>query len=79
MIDDPSLGVRLTSAAFHLCRQCEWENVRELLYESYGFVQPSAEPIELRAVASSNQAQLVLKQLDQDDLLVVWIEMRNLL
>ena len=47
LIDDPSLGVRLTSAAFHICRQCEWESVRELLYESYGFVLPSAEPIKL--------------------------------
>jgi len=46
LIDDPSLGQRLTSAAFHLCRQCEWDNVRELLYESYGFV---AEAVELRA------------------------------
>jgi glycosyltransferase involved in cell wall biosynthesis len=49
LIDDPSLGVRLTSAAFQICRQCEWESVRELLYQSYGFARPAAEPIELRA------------------------------
>jgi O-antigen/teichoic acid export membrane protein/glycosyltransferase involved in cell wall biosynthesis len=48
LIDTPSLGVRLTLAAFHLCRQCEWENVRELLYESYGFVAPTVEAVELR-------------------------------
>jgi phenylacetate-CoA ligase len=48
LIDNPSLGVRLTAAAFQLCRQCEWENVRELLYESYGFVLPTAEAVELR-------------------------------
>lgn len=47
LIDDPSLGRRLTPAAFHLCRQCEWEKVRELLYESYGFVLPTAEAVEL--------------------------------
>ena len=46
LIDNPFLGMRLTSAALHLCRQCAWENVRELLYESYGFV---AEEVELRA------------------------------
>jgi glycosyltransferase involved in cell wall biosynthesis len=49
LVDNPSLGARLTSAAFQICRQCEWESVRDLLYESYGFVQPSAEPIGLRA------------------------------
>lgn len=48
LIEDPSLGARLTSAAFHLCQQCEWENVRDLLYESYGFVQPTAESVALR-------------------------------
>jgi glycosyltransferase involved in cell wall biosynthesis len=48
LIDNPSLGARLTAAAFQLCRQCEWENVRELLYESYGFVLPTAEAVELR-------------------------------
>jgi glycosyltransferase involved in cell wall biosynthesis len=48
LIDTPSLGVRLTLAAFQLCRQCEWENVRELLYESYGFVAPAAEAVEFR-------------------------------
>jgi glycosyltransferase involved in cell wall biosynthesis len=48
LIDNPSLGVRLTAAAFQLCRQCEWENVRELLYESYGFALPATEAVELR-------------------------------
>ena len=42
LIGDPTLGVRLTSAASELCRQCEWENVRVSLYESYGFVLPAA-------------------------------------
>jgi L-malate glycosyltransferase len=49
LIDNPSLGARLTAAAFQLCRQCEWESVRELLYESYGFVLPTAEAVELRS------------------------------
>jgi phenylacetate-CoA ligase len=49
LIGNPSLGARLTAAAFQLCRQCEWENVRELLYESYGFVVPTAEAVELRS------------------------------
>jgi glycosyltransferase involved in cell wall biosynthesis len=45
LVVNPALGVRLTSAAFELCRQCEWRNVRMSLYESYGFPLPSAEPI----------------------------------
>ena len=50
LIDDPSLGVRLTSSAFQLCRQCEWENVRVSLYESYGFGLPAARAVELGAL-----------------------------
>jgi phenylacetate-CoA ligase len=47
LIDDPSLGVRLTSAAFELCRTCEWENVRVSLYESYGFILSTERAVEL--------------------------------
>jgi glycosyltransferase involved in cell wall biosynthesis len=55
LIGDASLGALLTSAAFELCRQCEWENVRVSLYESYGFA-PSA--------AGGNQAK---DRSDDDD------------
>ena len=51
LVGDPSLGVNLTSAAFQLCRQCEWENVRVSLYESYGFAPAAAPGRQARSVA----------------------------
>jgi L-malate glycosyltransferase len=54
LIDNPALGVRLTMAALRLCRQCEWESVREALHESYGFVQSPKRIEELGASASQD-------------------------
>jgi phenylacetate-CoA ligase len=51
LIGDPCLGIRLTSAAFQLCRQCEWENVRGTLYESYGFDLPAPSAVRFEAVS----------------------------
>lgn len=40
ILEDSSLGRELTSQAFQLCRQCEWDNVRRSLYRSYGLTAP---------------------------------------
>lgn len=37
LVEDASLGMRLTTEARKLCERCEWEQVRVLLYGSYGF------------------------------------------
>jgi glycosyltransferase involved in cell wall biosynthesis len=34
---EPALGPRLAAEGAHLCRQCDWSNVRGYLYAAYGF------------------------------------------
>jgi glycosyltransferase involved in cell wall biosynthesis len=40
LLNSPSLARQLAEEAAHLCRQCEWQNVRRLLYRSYDFDVP---------------------------------------
>jgi L-malate glycosyltransferase len=40
LLNSPSLARQLAAEAAHLCRQCEWQNVRRLLYRSYDFDVP---------------------------------------
>lgn len=42
VLNDPSWARQLAAEAAQLCRQCDWRNVRPLLYRSYGFDVPGA-------------------------------------
>jgi len=60
VLAEPSLGQRLASEAVQLSGQCDWQNVRRLLYQSYGFGLPEDvanirkdEPVRLAAVANT--------------------------
>jgi len=40
LLQDEPLAHALATAGHRLCRQCDWQNIRRSLYESYGFVPP---------------------------------------
>jgi glycosyltransferase involved in cell wall biosynthesis len=57
VLDAPDLASRLAKEALQTCQQCDWKNVRRLLYAIYGFdTQPAAGLERPGAVASVGQA-----------------------
>lgn len=42
VLNNPSWAQELAAEAAQLCKQCDWQNVRSLLYRSYGFDVPGA-------------------------------------
>jgi len=57
VLQDTRLGAEMTTAALQLCQQCDWVNVRRLLYQSYGIAVPDAQTMELRD-SSYSRSQL---------------------
>lgn len=56
VLDAPDLASRLVKEALLMCRQCDWKNVRRLLYPLYGFEAGEATDLEhLRGVPSLGQ------------------------
>jgi glycosyltransferase involved in cell wall biosynthesis len=58
VLDSPDLASRLAKQALQVCQQCDWTNVRRLLYQIYGFEsQPAADSERRREVTSVGQTR----------------------